>query len=63
MQLELNQGEAELVQRVLTNYLGDLRMEIRDTDSYDFRQGLKEDEQSLRSILERFGAAARSSTV
>ena len=30
-----------MLREVLENYLSDLRMEIADTDSMDFREGLK----------------------
>lgn len=53
MELHLAQTESALLQQVLRNYLGDLRMEIRDTDSYTFREGLKEDERTIGAIIER----------
>ena len=33
MNLKLSKGEAELVTRILADYLGNLRMEIAETDS------------------------------
>ena len=39
--LKLTNEEAEDLKEVLTNYVSDLRMEIADTDQYDFREGLK----------------------
>jgi len=53
--LELNKEEAELVTRVLADYLGNLRMEIGNTDSYDWRQDLKGDEERLKAVLARLG--------
>jgi hypothetical protein len=56
MNVELSETEVELVAKILTNYLSDLRMEIADTDNPDFRRGLRAEEESLRSILARLGA-------
>lgn len=57
MQLELSDREMEVIGRVLRNYLGDLRMEIRDTENFDFRQDLKADEEAIKSFLGRLPAA------
>ncbi len=53
MELTLESNEVELVKRILTNYLSDLRMEIVDTEDYDMRQSLKRDEATIKSILPR----------
>ncbi len=58
MQLDLSEAEIEVIGRVLRNYLGDLRMEIRDTENYEFREGLKQDEQTLNVFLARLPAAS-----
>jgi hypothetical protein len=60
MGLELNDSEIEVIGRVLRNYLGDLRMEIRDTEDHDFRAGLKQDEQVITSFLARLPASSAS---
>jgi hypothetical protein len=44
MQLELDAADSELLEQILVGRLGDLRMEISNTDDFDFRKGLKEDE-------------------
>lgn len=55
MELRLESGEAELLKRVLTSYLSDLREEIGKTESYDLRQSLKRDEEQLKALLGRLG--------
>ncbi len=41
MQLTLTSEEASVLHEVLDNYVSDLRMEISNTDSMDFRERLK----------------------
>jgi hypothetical protein len=53
MNLTLEPEDVDLLERVLSSRLGDLRMEISNTDSYEFRQGLKADEARLKALLER----------
>lgn len=55
MDLHLDTQDTDLIARILADYFGNLRIEISNTDSYDFRQGLKQDEERLRSILARLG--------
>ena len=45
--------EAELLGRILTSYLGDLRMEIADTDNPAMRRDLHREEDSIRALLTR----------
>lgn len=52
MQLDLAEGEANVLRDVLTDYLSDLRMEIVDTDQMDFRDTLKERKRVLEKVLE-----------
>ena len=56
MQLELSPEEASLVEEILSGYFGDLRMEIADTDSVSFKEGLKKKEVLLKAIPERLQA-------
>ena len=49
--LKLEPTEAEVLRMVLESYLSDLRMEIADTDSMDFREKLKARKQVLRGIV------------
>lgn len=45
------QEELSVLEEVLKEYLTELRMEIADTDDYDFRQALKKKSEMLQSIL------------
>ena len=57
MQLELDAADVALLEQILSGRLGDLRMEISNTDDFDFRKGLKEDEERIKSLLERLQRA------
>jgi hypothetical protein len=50
-QLELDDEQAVMLREILESYLSDLRMEIADTDSMDFREGLKTRASFLRSVI------------
>jgi hypothetical protein len=56
VQINLTQEEAAALSGVLSSYLSDLRMEIADTDSMQFREDLKRQEALLSSLLERLEA-------
>ena len=51
VQIELSPTEAQVLKMVLKNYLSDLRMEIADTDSMDFREKLKARKMLLRKVV------------
>ena len=53
MQLDLDKEELEILTEVVTSYLSDLRYEIADTDSYDYRSQLKARETVLNGILKK----------
>lgn len=53
--LELEPTDAEVLRLVLESYLSDLRMEIADTDSMEFREKLKTRKAVLRRIVEMIG--------
>ncbi len=57
MELALNSEEVRLLRRLLGTRLGDLRMEIADTEDYELRQALHRDETMLRSIIARLDEA------
>jgi hypothetical protein len=57
MTLQLTKAETEELQHALGSYLAELRMEIADTDSYDYRQGLKVQRTVLSGLLARLGAS------
>jgi hypothetical protein len=50
--LELTKEEKDILAMVLESYLSDLRMEIADTDSMDFRESLKKRKEVLKKVLE-----------
>ena len=58
MDLKLQEDEVALLERVLTQALGDLKMEITDTENYDMREGLKRDEEALKRIIRQLNPRA-----
>ncbi len=50
--LDLTNEEKDILAMVLESYLSDLRMEIADTDSMDFRESLKKRKDVLKKVLE-----------
>ncbi len=54
-QLTLTDSEAGTLRRVLEEYVSDLRMEIANTDSMDFRDQLKREEAFLKKLIEQLG--------
>lgn len=51
--LELNDPEADELRYILETYLSDLRFEISNTDSKDYRDGLKAREALVKDWLQR----------
>ncbi|MGH2363529.1 MAG: hypothetical protein ACRDGF_10115 [Chloroflexota bacterium] len=62
MNLDLSPEDQTLLIRVLTEYLSNLRMEIVDTESRDWRADLKAKEDQLRAVLTRLGATIPAPT-
>jgi hypothetical protein len=58
IRLELTETEAVVLKEILTYYLSELRMEIADTDSLDFREGLKRREVFLKNLIEQLPAGS-----
>ena len=58
VELKLDDEEASILDLVLESYLSDLRMEIADTDSYDFRKMLKQRKAVLMKVLESLAEQA-----
>ena len=54
-QLTLTNQEAATLRRVLEEYVSDLRMEIANTDSMDFRDQLKREEAFLKRLIGQLG--------
>jgi hypothetical protein len=55
-QITLTPEEAAVLRKALSTYISDLRMEIVDTDSWDFRQHLKHEEVVLKKFVEQLDA-------
>jgi uncharacterized protein involved in exopolysaccharide biosynthesis len=55
-QITLTREEAATLRGVLNSYLSDLRMEIADTDSMQFREDLKREEETLKKLLQQLDA-------
>ena len=53
--LELTADEAKVLREVLEHHLSELRMEIADTDSKDFREGLKTTKDVLLAVQRKLG--------
>ena len=51
--LELSKEEMDTLIEVLGSYISDLRMQIADTDSSIFKEGLKTKKMILIAILDR----------
>ncbi len=57
MELPLQQEDASVLRRVLEASLSDLRAEVGKTENYEMRQGLKHDEETLKTIIARLTSA------
>jgi len=55
MELELKASEAQLLTRILSDYLGSFRMEIVDTENSEWRESMKQDEVLIKDLLKRLG--------
>jgi hypothetical protein len=51
--IQLAEEEARLLQSVLEEYISELRMEVANTDSMDFREDLKRKEEILKSLVDQ----------
>ena len=56
MQVTLTIEEGAALREILRGCLGDLRMEIAGTESFRFREHLKEQEVCLKRIIDQLGA-------
>jgi len=57
--IQLEPDQAEMLREMLEGYLGDLRMEVAQTDLMDVREDLKKKEALLKDLISRLGAARR----
>jgi hypothetical protein len=53
--IELTSEQTQMLREILADYLSDLRMEIADTDSMDFREALKHRREFVQELVERLG--------
>ncbi len=53
MKLELQQHEVLLLMQILREYISNLRMEISNTEQYEMRESLKQEEGRIKGILAR----------
>ncbi|HEX9286347.1 MAG TPA: hypothetical protein VF999_03660 [Thermoanaerobaculia bacterium] len=49
--IQLAEEEAQVLRSVLEEYISELRMEVANTDSMDFREDLKRKEDILKSLV------------
>lgn len=57
MQITINAEERDMLAETLTNTVANLRYEIGNTDSYDFKQGLKAKEVMLNRVIQELETA------
>lgn len=57
MQLNLDDNELSALLNVLNSYIPELRDEIIHTDSYDMREELKAQEQTLRALVTKLSGS------
>lgn len=62
VQFDLNREEQEILTSILDSCLSDLRMEIADTDSQDYREILKGRKQVLIKAIEALGHSPGKNT-
>ena len=63
IRIDLSHKEGEALQHALKSYLSDLHNEIVHTDSYDYRERLKEEQALLDGLLHRIGVTAGTTGV
>jgi hypothetical protein len=51
--IQLSDEEAGVLRSVLEEYISELRMEVSNTDSMDFREELKRKETILKSLVDQ----------
>lgn len=56
IRIELTDEDASRLRELCETELSDLRMEIADTDSMDFRDRLKQDAGLLRAVIAQLAA-------
>jgi hypothetical protein len=57
IEIRLEEREASVIGEVLESYLSDLRMEIADTDSMDFREALKAKKTVIEKLIRQIATS------
>lgn len=57
IRLKLDEEDAEVLEQVLEAYLSELRFEISNTDSYDFRARLHRQKDRINGMIGRLTGA------
>lgn len=52
LKFTLRPEDRNLLVNIVEDYLGDLRVEIGDTDDFDYRSKLKAEEKAVQEILD-----------
>lgn len=60
MNVNLNQEELTLLHGILETYLGDLRVEIHHTHTYEYKEQLHREEAVLLGLLDKLLVAENS---
>jgi hypothetical protein len=58
--LNLSREDRDILIRVLDEYYSELRMEISNTENWEFKKGLKEEESTLLGILTQLRESQKS---
>ena len=58
MQFDISSEERELLERILTSALSDMRVEVRRTSTPRFHDELQADEERLKQLVEKIQALA-----
>lgn len=58
--LNLNEEERQTLKKILEGYYTELRNEISNTENWEFKAGLKKEEQVLIRVLESLGKAPKT---
>ena len=59
LHLEMTDEEHQLLTNMLDEYLSDLRMEIADTDSLEYKEGLRHRKQVAQQLSEKLRRTQR----
>ncbi len=55
MHLELDAADVALLRSILERHLGNLRMEISNTENFEWRKAMHADEDRVKALIARLG--------